>query len=207
MECIFHPPRFQAPRIWASSVGCVPLSSHCWYAIFSTRWKAFQHAPAIQPSTRLARPCLYPWWQAIALSARCRSRTPHHAFDEGDLQTLTIIGNQTASALANAYLFRTVQRHAEQLAAIAAVSQAITAELDLDELLRKVVELIRERFGSPRPDLPRGGRGTPRRFRASAGHDLNKLWLKEGRSQRFFEGIIGWVAATGEHVLANDVSQ
>ena len=139
-------------------------------------------------------------------SMSVQNPTPN-AFDEGDLQTLTIIGNQTASALANAYLFRTVQRRAEQLAAIAAVSQAITAELDLDELLRKVVELIRERFGYYHVQIFLVEDEEHRAvFRASAGHDLNKLWLKEGRSQRFFEGIIGWVAATGEHVLANDVS-
>jgi serine phosphatase RsbU (regulator of sigma subunit) len=44
-------------------------------------------------------------------------------------------------------------------------------------------------------------------FRASTGHDLNKLWIAQGRSQRFGEGIIGWVAAVGEHLLANDVAQ
>lgn len=130
-----------------------------------------------------------------------------NAFDEDDLQTLTIIGNQTASALVNAQLFRTVQRRAEQLAAIAEVGKAITVELDLDELLSKVVELIRERFGYYHVQIFLVEDEEHRAvFRASTGHDLNKRWLQEGRSQRFFEGIIGWVAATGEHVLANDIS-
>ena len=44
-------------------------------------------------------------------------------------------------------------------------------------------------------------------FRASTGHDLNKRWLAQGRSLPFGAGIIGWVAATGEHLLAGDISQ
>ena len=115
-------------------------------------------------------------------SMSVQSATPN-AFDEDDLQILTIIGNQTASALVNAHLFRTVQRRAEQLAAIAEVGQAITAELDLDELLRKVVELIRERFSYYHVQLFLVEDDEHRAvFRASTGHDLNKL-LAAGRPQ------------------------
>ena len=77
--------------------------------------------------------------------------------------------------------------------------QAIAAELDLDKLLPKLVELTRERFGYYHVQISLVEDEEHRAVsRASTGHDLNKLWLKEGRSQRFFKGIIGWVAATGD---------
>lgn len=130
------------------------------------------------------------------------------AYDSDDLQLLSIIANQAASAIVNAQLFATVGRRVEQLTAIAEVSSAIAAELDLDALLVKVVELIRERFGYYHVQVFLVEDEEHRAvFRASTGHDLNKLWIAQGRSQRFDEGIIGWVAAIGQHLLANDVTQ
>ncbi len=131
-----------------------------------------------------------------------------NAYDGDDLQLLSIIANQAASAIVNAQLFHTVGRRAEQLTAIGEVSSAIAAELDLDALLEKVVELIRERFGYYHVQVFLVEDEEHRAvFRASTGHDLNKRWKAEGRSQPFGEGIIGWVAATGEHLLAGDVAQ
>jgi serine phosphatase RsbU (regulator of sigma subunit) len=131
-----------------------------------------------------------------------------NAYDDDDLQLLSIIANQAASAIVNAQLFATVGRRAEQLAAIAQVSSAIAAELDLDALLAKVVDLIRERFGYYHVQVFLVEDEEHRAvFRASTGHDLNKRWKAEGRSLPFGAGIIGWVAAAGEHLLAGDVSQ
>ncbi|HSN76643.1 MAG TPA: GAF domain-containing protein [Anaerolineae bacterium] len=129
-------------------------------------------------------------------------------YDAEDLQLLSIIAHLAASAIVNAQLFQTVGRRVEQLATIAEVSSAIAAELDLDELLAKVVELIRERFDYYHVQVFLVEDDEHRAvFRASTGYDLNKLWTAQGRSLPFGAGIIGWVAATGEHLLANDVSQ
>lgn len=131
-----------------------------------------------------------------------------YVYTEEDLHSLGILGNQIAGAIVNARLFQTVQRRYEQLAAIAEVGRTIAAILDLDELLTQVVELIRERFGYYHVQIFLVEDESHRAvFRASSGHNLNKLWRKQGRSQRFGEGIIGWVAATGEYLLANDVSK
>lgn len=131
-----------------------------------------------------------------------------NVYDAEDLQLLSIIANQAASAIVNAQLFQTVGRRAEQLATIAEVSSAIAGELDLDALLAKMVELIRERFGYYHVQIFLVEDEEHRAvFRASTGYDLNKLWIAQGRSLPFGAGIIGWVAATGEHLLAGDVSQ
>lgn len=130
------------------------------------------------------------------------------AYDDDDLQLLSIIANQAASAIVNAQLFKTVGRRVEQLAAIAEVNSAVAAELDLDALLAKVVELIRERFDFYHVQVFLVEDEEHRAiFRASTGHDLNKRWKAEGRSLPFGAGIIGWVAASGQYLLAGDVSQ
>jgi serine phosphatase RsbU (regulator of sigma subunit)/putative methionine-R-sulfoxide reductase with GAF domain len=129
-------------------------------------------------------------------------------YSEDDLHVLGIVANQAASAILNARLLETVQRRAEQLSAIAEVGYAITALLDLDDLLSTVVELIRTHFGYYHVQVflveDEAHRAV---FRASSGFQLNRLWREQGRSQHFGEGIIGWVAAMGQPVLANDISQ
>lgn len=130
------------------------------------------------------------------------------AYTDSDLQALAILANQVASAIVNARLFQAVQRRAEQLATIAEVSRAINSVLDLDELLTLIVELIRERFGYYHVQIFLVEDESHRAvFRASSGYNLNKLWRQQARSQHFGEGIIGWVAATGEPILANDVTK
>lgn len=130
------------------------------------------------------------------------------AFDQADLHLLEIIANQTASAIVNARLYATAQQRAEQLEGISDVGRAITAILDLDELLATVVELIRERFGYYHVQVFLVESESHRAvFRASSGHQLNELWRGQERSQGFGEGIIGWVAETGQYLLAHDVSQ
>lgn len=129
-------------------------------------------------------------------------------YDADDLQLLSIVANQAASAIVNAQLFATVGRRLDQLTAIGEVSSAIAAELDLDALLATVVELIRERFDYYHVQVFLVEDEEHRAvFRASTGYDLNKLWKAQGRSMPFGAGIIGWVAASGEHLLANDVTQ
>ncbi len=131
-----------------------------------------------------------------------------NVYTADDLQLLSIIANQAASAIVNAQLFQTVGRRVEQLTTIAQVSSAIAAELDLDALLAKVVELIRGRFGYYHVQVFLVEDEEHRAvFRASTGHDLNKLWIAQGRSLPFGSGIIGWVAATGKHLLAGDVTK
>lgn len=171
-----------------------------------------EHLPA-QPSYQAERPPRSALFvplvagDTVVGSLSVQSSRPN-AYDEDDLQVLSILANQAASAIVNARLFATVKRRADQLATIAEVSRAITAILDLDELLTQVVELIRERFGYYHVQVFLVEDETHRAiFRASSGHHLNRLWREQGRSLRFDEGIIGWVAGSGHYLLANDVSQ
>jgi sigma-B regulation protein RsbU (phosphoserine phosphatase) len=114
-----------------------------------------------------------------------------------------------AIAFEGAQLYSRLRNRADQLAAVAEVSAAITSILDENDLLNQVVSLIHERFGYPYVHI----------FDVHAGR--RKVFYKAGsgaRSQSLMEqglaydlddpqGIITWVARQGETVVANDVRQ
>lgn len=129
------------------------------------------------------------------------------AFDEHHLRLLTILANQSASALRNAQLFDHAERRLNALAAVSEVGRSLTRILDLDELLVQIVELMRARFGYYHVQIFLIEAGSQHAaFAASSGQGLNQKWRKEARTMRIGrEGIIGWVAAHAEPLLANDV--
>ncbi len=131
-----------------------------------------------------------------------------NAFDEGHLRLLSVLANQSASAINNARLYAHGQRRLNDLTAVSEVGRRLTSILDLNQLLTQVVELIRSRFGYYHVQVFLVERGSDRaQFRASTGCELNEKWLREGRTARIGqEGIIGWVAQHGEVLQANDVS-
>lgn len=135
------------------------------------------------------------------------------AFNEDDLRLLSILANQTASALHNARLYERAEHRLNALTAVSEVGRRITSILDLDRLLGELVDLIQTRFGYYHVQIflveriHNGAAHDRAVFKASSGHGLNEKWLREGRTMWIGrEGIIGWVAEHGEPLLANDVA-
>jgi len=127
-------------------------------------------------------------------------------FTEGEIRLCQTVANQAIIAVENAGLFLEERKRALQLATVREVSEKIVSILNLDELLAQVVELIQQRFGYyhvqvflNNPDnqwtVLRAGTGRAREVMVKEGHQF-----KIGE-----EGIIGWVASSGEFLLANDV--
>jgi diguanylate cyclase (GGDEF)-like protein len=108
----------------------------------------------------------------------CQSDRIDH-FDKETIDLLTLFSNQASIALQNARLYSLEQQRARQLQAINAIAQQTTAVLDLEELLRRVCELIQDAFrvshvslflredqdlvlrahhGTLTPRMPQGGR-------------------------------------------------
>ena len=137
-----------------------------------------------------------------------------NAFDDSHVRLLSILANQSASALNNARLYQRGQRQLNDLLAVAEVGRKLTLILDLDELLTQVVELIQSRFGYYHVQIflvePDSDWAMFKASMSSAegrGSNLNEKWREEGRSARIGrEGIIGWVAQHAEPLLANDVA-
>lgn len=99
-----------------------------------------------------------------------------------------------------------VERRADQMGAINDVATQVGSILDLDELFPQVARVLKESFSYYSVDI----------FLLEP--ESNSLAMK-GRSGGYEEeaperpvinlgeGIVGWVAQTGKHLLANDVSQ
>ena len=121
-------------------------------------------------------------------------------------RNLASMCGQAAVTIQNARLYAIERKRAGQLATISEVSRQVAALVDLDELLEKVVYQIRERFGYSHVHIFTVEAGYAV-FRAST-HPRGSEWRDRGMGHRVgLEGIVGWVAATGEPLVSNDVSK
>ena len=130
------------------------------------------------------------------------------AFFPIQARKLTSMCAQAGVTIQNARLYAIERKRAAQLATVSEVSRQVAALLDLDELLPRIVSLIRERFGYTHVHLfttdTEAGRAL---FRAST-HPRGVEWRARNVGYRIgLEGLVGWVAAMGEPLLVNDVTQ
>ncbi len=99
-----------------------------------------------------------------------------------------------------------LKRRATQLATLGEVGRQIASLLELDPLLDHIVNLIREAFDYRYVSIllvdPATGKLA---LRAGAGYELESM--EELRLRVGKDGVCGWVAASGEPLLAGDVSQ
>ena len=129
-----------------------------------------------------------------------------HSFHPNDLLILDALAANIARAVEGAHLYGDLRRRANQLTLIAEVSEAVTSTLDLSEVMHKTAELIHNKFGYPFVHL---FTVHPNRrqviYEAGSGARSPEL---EGYAISLDapQGIIPWVARTGEIVLANDVN-
>lgn len=135
-------------------------------------------------------------------SARARAFAPIQA------RNLLSMCAQAAITIQNARLYAVERKRAAQLATVSEVSRQVTALFDLDELLPRIVALIRERFGYTHVHLFTIDAEARRVvFRAST-HPRGAEWRAHNVGYRIgLEGLVGWVAAMGEPLLVNDVTQ
>ena len=125
------------------------------------------------------------------------------AFDQDDVSVLSAMGNQAAMAIGNARAFEAAQRRARQLAAISQVGKQVAAVLELNALFAYVVQLIREIFSYDHVGLFTVDADTGDVvFQASTDPLIQELGVEVSQQ----EGIIAWVAESGEPLLTNDVS-
>jgi phosphoserine phosphatase RsbU/P len=75
-----------------------------------------------------------------------QSSEPAH-FSKEDVRRLTILANQAAAAIANAYLFEQERTRAAQLEMVGQIAQKVNAIQELDELFSEVVQLTVDMFG------------------------------------------------------------
>lgn len=130
------------------------------------------------------------------------------AFTETDLSLFTSITSQVAGVINNVRLLDESQRRALQLETAAEIARDISGSLNLDELLIKAVNFIRERFSFYHAsiflhDLPREF-AVIREATGEAGAQMKRAGYKIGIGSK---SIVGFVTSRGEPLIVNDTSK
>jgi sigma-B regulation protein RsbU (phosphoserine phosphatase) len=112
------------------------------------------------------------------------------------------MANATAVAMQKAQLYDQERKRVRQLETIGQISRQVSAYLELDELFRRAVRLIRENFGYYHVGIYTADQERQTvifQTSASAGEQDVAFDVVWG------EGLIGWVAAHRQALLVNDV--
>ncbi|HXV42452.1 MAG TPA: GAF domain-containing protein [Anaerolineae bacterium] len=130
-------------------------------------------------------------------------------FIKGDVAFLEAVIIQIGMAIENAMLFKNQSERSVQLSLINEVSQAATSILNLDVMLRTVVQAIRRSFGFYNVSIHLYNQAT-HWVELRARDTLDRYSLSAPIphvTHKLRQGLIGWSAATNKTILANDVAQ
>jgi len=123
-----------------------------------------------------------------------------------NLNLCNSIASQAAFAVENSLLFEDVKKKAEEVSSLYEVGQRLSSILDLDELLEQILKVVVESFGYLNCAILLVDKGNQELYIKAAhgfsGDHIRNLRIKIGQ-----EGITGWVAKTGEPLVAGDVSR
>jgi nitrate/nitrite-specific signal transduction histidine kinase len=127
-------------------------------------------------------------------------------FGRNDRELLRAVSDQVGVAIENAQLFETEQRRAEQLQLINTVGQRIVSILSVNALLEEIVRLVQKNLG-----YYLVGIGLLEGNEVVISTGAGDLWemreFEPVRLQVGQEGVIGWVAESGEPLVVPDVTK
>ncbi|MEW5939156.1 MAG: GAF domain-containing protein, partial [Chloroflexota bacterium] len=126
-------------------------------------------------------------------------------FDERHLAFMTEAAKQMAGVINNVRLLEQSRRAALQLQTAAEIARDISGSLNLDELLLRAVNLIRERFDFYHASVflidMHGEFAVVREATGEAGAQLKRMGHKLGVGSK---SIVGYVTGRGETLVVND---
>jgi len=132
------------------------------------------------------------------------SSDPEVCFQQKEIDLLYNFAHQAAIAIGNAKLYEDSLAKIKQLTALYEIGKTLSSTLDLDELFRKALELLKDHFGYAACGiLLLDGKKHDLYIKQVIGRDE-----EESKKYRFrigIDGIVGWVAHTGESHCAPDV--
>ena len=131
-----------------------------------------------------------------------------NVFNEDDLKFFSAIAGQVAGVINNVHLLDESQHRALQLETAAEIARDISGSLNLDELLIKAVNFIRERFDFYHAsiflhDLP-GEFAVIREATGDAGAQMKRAGYKIGIGSK---SIVGYVSSRGQQLVVGDTSK
>ena len=134
------------------------------------------------------------------------SSDPEVDFQQKEIDLLYTFAHQAAIAIGNAKLYEDSLAKIKQLTILYEIGKTLSSTLNLDELLKKALELLKDRWGYALCGI------------FFLDREKDELYIKhvigrgsEGvKDMRFrvgVDGIVGWVAKTGEALCIPDVSK
>jgi signal transduction histidine kinase/AmiR/NasT family two-component response regulator len=130
----------------------------------------------------------------------------HRHFQQKDVDLLLNFANQAAIAIGNAKLYEDSLEKIKQLTTLYEVGKTLSSTLDLDELLQKALELLRDRFGYQLCVFLLLDQEKKELYvKQIIGRDLEEV--RELRFRVGVDGMVGWVAKQGEFLYVPDVSK
>ena len=125
------------------------------------------------------------------------------AFSEDEVNTLKILAHTIGSVIRNAELYLSTRKQLQKLTVLYELSNAVTSVLDLEELLKRMVEEI-SRVLSAKGCMLRLLESGKLRVKAQFGTPKG---LGEEMELSVGESIAGWVAERGSPLLVEDVEK
>ena len=130
------------------------------------------------------------------------------AFTENNLRFISALSSQVAGVIYNVRLLDDSRERAVQLETAAEIAREVSRSFNVDELLAKAVNLIRERFNFYHAsvfllDLP-GEFAVIREATGEAGQQLKRAGHKLGVGSK---SIVGYVSGRGEMLVINDAAK
>jgi signal transduction histidine kinase/ActR/RegA family two-component response regulator len=131
---------------------------------------------------------------------------PSKHFQQSEIELLFNFAHQAAVAIGNAKLYEDSLSKIKQLTILHEIGKTLSSTLDLDELLIKALELLREYLGYASCGIFFLDREKDELYiKQVSGVDREKV--KDLRLKVGIDGISGWVAKTGESLYVPDVSK
>jgi PAS domain S-box-containing protein len=100
-----------------------------------------------------------------------------------------------------------LERRTRQVQTSTEIAQEIAAATELSELFRRVVTLVKDRFGYYHVQIFRHAPEQDALVMVEGYGAVGEKMKAAGHGRRYGEGVVGTAAATGEPVLASDISQ
>jgi serine phosphatase RsbU (regulator of sigma subunit)/putative methionine-R-sulfoxide reductase with GAF domain len=130
------------------------------------------------------------------------------AFHENDMLVLRALADNIALAIESTRLYSDLDRHAGRMSAVFEVGHALASILDLDALLDQVVQLIHDRFHYPFVHVYTVHPGRRLVIYQAGTGERSAALKQQGQTYPLDapQGIIAWVARSGQTYLSNDVT-
>jgi signal transduction histidine kinase len=129
------------------------------------------------------------------------------AFTEDESRLLSALGTQAAVAIDNAHLLENIQQTLKEVNALYRVNQGLVASLETGTLLQDTVELLQKNFDYYHVQIYVVDQETTELVLRAGSSEIGEKLMKAGHHLKAGDGIIGYVAETGEPFFTNDVDK